>query len=165
MSKLITSLLCFFLPMLMLAQPREVSGNLNDKSGEPLLVVKESCDSLTVWLPQNVEFIRLYTQMKTPRTSVEKTAFGNASYPIMYLIRLEDARQYPIKYKLMRGTAKTIRKFSVDRICFEGFELLHIGNMRDDAIAQRASASVSELPGHDYGRRDTPVYYYRRIKR
>ena len=41
-------------------------------------------------------------------------------------------------------------------------ELEHIGNMLDDEGAQRASATVASYGLHDYAKRDTPVYYYKR---
>ena len=41
----------------------------------------------------------------------------------------------------------------------------HIGNMLDDIGAQRASATVASYGLHDYAKRDTPVYYYKRTGR
>ena len=38
----------------------------------------------------------------------------------------------------------------------------YIGNMLDDLSAQRASAEVARQGFHDYGKRDTPVYYFKR---
>ena len=59
---------------------------------------------------------------------------------------------------LMSSAFKIRRPF----LEFVGFELEHIGNMLDDEGAQRASATVASYGLHDYAKRDTPVYYYRR---
>ena len=127
--------------------------------------IQESDDSLRVWsqnFPANAEFIVLYTQQKHPRTSSERLRFGAKIYHIAYVFRFEDANHYPISHKLKRSTLKVIKKYPVDRITFAGFVLDHIDNMQNDPIAQMASAKVASYGLHDYGKRDTPVYYYRR---
>ena len=127
--------------------------------------VQESNDSLWVWtqnFPVNAEFIILYTQEKHPQSSSDKQRFGTERYPIAYVFRFEDADHCPIKHKLKRGTFKTIKKYPIDRITFAGFVLDHIDNMQNDPVAQEASAKVASYGLHDYGKRDTPVYYFRR---
>ena len=62
----------------------------------------------------------------------------------------------------MKKVIKRLKRIPVEQIEFVGFELEHIGNMLDDEGAQRASATVAGYGLHDYAKRDTPVYYYRR---
>ena len=66
------------------------------------------------------------------------------------------------KPKSMKKVIKRLKRIPVEQIEFVGFELEHIGNMLDDIGAQRASATVAGYGLHDYAKRDTPVYYYRR---
>ena len=127
--------------------------------------VQERNDSLWVWtqaFPVNAEYMALYTQERRSRSSSERQRFGAENYPIAYVFRFEDANHYPISHKLKRSTLKVIKKYPVDRITFAGFVLDHIDNMQNDTIAQIASAKVASYGLHDYGKRDTPVYYYRR---
>ena len=126
---------------------------------------QERNDSLWVWtqaFPVNAEYMVLYTQERRSRSSSERQRFGAENYPIAYVFRFEDANHYPISHKLKRSTLKVIKKYPVDRITFAGFVLDHIDNMQNDTIAQIASAKVASYGLHDYGKRDTPVYYYRR---
>ena len=138
-------------------------------SGREVLVcmsnAQERNDSLWVWtqaFPDNAEYMVLYTQERRSRSSSERQRFGAENYPIAYVFRFEDANHYPISHKLKRSTLKVIKKYPVDRITFAGFVLDHIDNMQNDTIAQIASAKVASYGLHDYGKRDTPVYYYRR---
>ena len=126
---------------------------------------QERNDSLWVWtqaFPVNAEYMVLYTQERRSRSSSERQRFEAKNYPIAYVFRFEDANHYPISHKLKRSTLKVIKKYPVDRITFAGFVLDHIDNMQNDTIAQIASAKVASYGLHDYGKRDTPVYYYRR---
>ena len=126
---------------------------------------QERNDSLWVWtqaFPVNAEYMVLYTQERRSRSSSERQRFGAENYPIAYVFRFEDANHYPISHKLKRSTLKVIKKYPIDRITFAGFVLDHIDNMQNDTIAQIASAKVASYGLHDYGKRDTPVYYYRR---
>ena len=127
--------------------------------------VQERNDSLWVWtqaFPVNAEFMVLYAQEKRPRSSSEKQRFGAESYPVVYVFRFKDGNHNPIPYKLKRSTLKAIKKYPAERVTFAGFVLDHIDNMQNDTVAQRASAEVASYGLHDYGKRHTPVYYYKR---
>ncbi|MBR5107293.1 MAG: carboxypeptidase-like regulatory domain-containing protein [Bacteroidales bacterium] len=103
-------------------------------------------------IPHEVEYITLYTQIGK----------GGVSYP--YVIRFGDETGRSRYRKQEKKVFKRIKKTPVESIQFEGFELVSVGNMADDAAAQHASAVVKAHGLHDYGVRTTPVYYYERKK-
>ena len=103
-------------------------------------------------IPDEVVFITLYTQ----------PGKGDVLYP--YVIRFGDETGASIQKKQAKKVFKHIKKTPVDSIQFEGFELVSVGNMTDDAAAQHASAAVKRHGLHDYGNRNTPVYYFERKK-
>ena len=103
-------------------------------------------------IPNEVEYITLYTQ------------HGKADALFPYVIRFGDETGASVQKKQEKKVLRAIKKQPVESIRFEGFELDTVGNMVDDAAAQRASAVVRSLGRHDYGKRDTPVYYFKRIK-
>ena len=115
-------------------------------------------------IPQEIEYITVYTQYRTPKSAAEKSHYGDAPYLCPYVIRFEDSTSLPILQKQMKKMVKSLKKTPVETIEFSGFKLIHIANMQDDAAAQRASAAVQRQGLHDYGKRDTPVYYFRRAK-
>ena len=121
---------------------------------EPANIVKD--------IPQEIEYITVYTQYRKPKSAAEKVAFGEAPYLCPYVIRFEDSTTLSILQKQMKKVAKRLKKVPVDMIEFDGFELTRIGNMQDDEAAQRALATVQSYGFHDYAKRDTPVYYYSR---
>ena len=104
-------------------------------------------------IPRDVEYITLYTQLKTKRGVM-------VLFP--YVVRFQDKDGLPIYRKEANKLKKTIKSIPAADIVIEGFELESIGNMRDDIGAQRASAAVARYGLHDYGKRDTPVYYFKR---
>ena len=101
-------------------------------------------------IPEEVRFITLYTQI------------GEASILFPYVIRFEDETGKPICRKEAKKVFRSIKKQAVNSIRFEGFELGSVGNMVDDAAAQKAADVVKSYGLHDYGKRDTPVYYFER---
>ena len=103
-------------------------------------------------IPDEVEYITLYTQI------------GKESVLYPYVIRLGDETGASIQKKQAKKVFKRLKKTPVDSIQFEGFELVSVGNMADDAAAQHASAVVKRHGLHDYGNRNTPVYYFERKK-
>lgn len=113
-------------------------------------------------IPQQVEYITVYTQYRKPRSAVEKAVYGESPYLCPYVIRFQDSTALTIPEKQMKKVIKRLKRIPVEQIEFMGFELEHIGNMLDDEGAQRASATVAGYGLHDYAKRDTPVYYYRR---
>ncbi len=113
-------------------------------------------------IPQQVEYITVYTQYRKPRSAVEKAVYGEGPYLCPYVIRFQDSTALSIPEKQMKKVIKRLKRIPVEQIEFVGFELEHIGNMLDDEGAQRASATVAGYGHHDYAKRDTPVYYYRR---
>ena len=113
-------------------------------------------------IPQQVEYITVYTQYRKPRSAVEKAVYGESPYLCPYVIRFQDSTALSIPEKQMKKVIKRLKRIPVEQIEFVGFELEHIGNMLDDEGAQRASATVAGYGLHDYAKRDTPVYYYRR---
>ena len=113
-------------------------------------------------IPQHVEYITVYTQYRKPRSTVEKAVYGEGPYLCPYVIRFQDSTALTIPEKQMKKVIKRLKRIPVEQIEFVGFELEHIGNMLDDEGAQRASATVAGYGLHDYAKRDTPVYYYRR---
>ncbi len=113
-------------------------------------------------IPQQVEYITVYTQYRKPRSAVEKAVYGEGPYLCPYVIRFQDSTALSIPEKQMKKVIKRLKRIPVEQIEFVGFELEHIGNMLDDEGAQRASATVAGYGLHDYAKRDTPVYYYRR---
>ncbi|MBR4586160.1 MAG: hypothetical protein IKO29_05415 [Bacteroidales bacterium] len=113
-------------------------------------------------IPQQVEYITVYTQYRKPRSAVEKAVYGESPYLCPYVIRFQDSTALTIPEKQMKKVIKRLKRIPVEQIEFVGFELEHIGNMLDDEGAQRASATVAGYGLHDYAKRDTPVYYYRR---
>ena len=113
-------------------------------------------------IPQQVEYITVYTQYRKPRSTVEKAVYGEGPYLCPYVIRFQDSTALSIPEKQMKKVIKRLKRIPVEQIEFVGFELEHIGNMLDDIGAQRASATVASYGLHDYAKRDTPVYYYRR---
>lgn len=106
----------------------------------------------TADIPDEVEYITLYTQIGK----------GGVLYP--YVIRFGDKAGVSFQKKQAKKVFKRIRRTPVDSIQFEGFELVSVGDMADDAAAQHASAIVKHLALHDYGNRNTPVYYFERKK-
>ena len=113
-------------------------------------------------IPQQVEYITVYTQYRKPRSAVEKAVYGESPYLCPYVIRFQDSTALSIPEKQMKKVIKRLKRIPVEQIEFVGFELEHIGNMLDDEGAQRASATVANYGLHDYAKRDTPVYYYKR---
>ena len=113
-------------------------------------------------IPQQVEYITVYTQYRKPRSAMEKAVYGDHPYLCPYVIRFQDSTALSIPEKQMKKVIKRLKRIPVEQIEFVGFELEHIGNMLDDEGAQRASATVAGYGLHDYAKRDTPVYYYRR---
>ena len=113
-------------------------------------------------IPQQVEYITVYTQYRKPRSAVEKAVYGEGPYLCPYVIRFQDSTALSIPEKQMKKVIKRLKRIPVEQIEFVGFELEHIGNMLDDEGAQRASATMASYGLHDYAKRDTPVYYYRR---
>lgn len=113
-------------------------------------------------IPQQVEYITVYTQYRKPRSAVEKAVYGEGPYLCPYVIRFQDSTALSFPEKQMKKVIKRLKRIPVEQIEFVGFELEHIGNMLDDEGAQRASAIVASYGLHDYAKRDTPVYYYRR---
>ena len=113
-------------------------------------------------IPQQVEYITVYTQYRKPKSAVEKAVYGEGPYLCPYVIRFQDSTALTIPEKQMKKVIKRLKRIPVEQIEFMGFELEHIGNMLDDEGAQRASATVASYGLHDYAKRDTPVYYYRR---
>ena len=116
-------------------------------------------------IPQQVEYITVYTQYRKPRSTVEKAVYGEGPYLCPYVIRFQDSTALSIPEKQMKKVIKRLKRIPVEQIEFVGFELEHIGNMLDDIGAQRASATVASYGLHDYAKRDTPVYYYKRTGR
>ena len=106
--------------------------------------------------------IYLDTQYRKPRSTVEKAVYGEGPYLCPYVIRFQDSTALSVPEKQMKKVIKRLKRIPVEQIEFVGFELEHIGNMLDDIGAQRASATVASYGLHDYAKRDTPVYYYRR---
>ena len=113
-------------------------------------------------IPLQVEYITVYTQYRKPRSAVEKAVYGDRPYLCPYVIRFQDSTALSIPERQMKKVLKRLKRIPVEQIEFVGFELEHIGNMLDDEGAQRASAKVASYGLHDYAKRDTPVYYYRR---
>ena len=113
-------------------------------------------------IPQQVEYITVYTQYRKPRSTVEKAVYGEDPYLCPYVIRFQDSTALSVPEKQMKKVIKRLKRIPVEQIEFVGFELEHIGNMLDDEGALRASATVASYGLHDYAKRDTPVYYYRR---
>ena len=113
-------------------------------------------------IPQQVEYITVYTQYRKPKSAVEKAVYGESPYLCPYVIRFQDSTALSIPEKQMKKVIKRLKRIPVEQIEFVGFELEHIGNMLDDEGAQRASATVASYGLHDYAKRDTPVYYYKR---
>ena len=113
-------------------------------------------------IPQQVEYITVYTQYRKPRSAVEKAVYGEGPYLCPYVIRFQDSTALSVPEKQMKKVIKRLKRIPVEQIEFVGFELDRIGNMLDDIGAQRASATVASYGLHDYAKRDTPVYYYRR---
>ena len=113
-------------------------------------------------IPQQVEYITVYTQYRKPRSAVEKAVYGEGPYLCPYVIRFQDSTALSIPEKQMKKVIKRLKRIPVEQIEFAGFELEHIGNMLDDEGAQRASITIAGFRLHDYAKRDTPVYYYRR---
>ena len=116
-------------------------------------------------IPQQVEYITVYTQYRKPRSTVEKAVYGEGPYLCPYVIRFLDSTALSVPEKQMKKVIKRLKRIPVEQIEFVGFELEHIGNMLDDIGAQRASATVASYGLHDYAKRDTPVYYYKRTGR
>jgi hypothetical protein len=113
-------------------------------------------------IPRQVEYITVYTQYRKPKSAVEKAVYGEGPYLCPYVIRFQDSTALSVPEKQMKKVIKRLKRIPVEQIEFVGFELEHIGNMLDDIGAQRASATVAGYGLHDYAKRDTPVYYYRR---
>ncbi len=103
-------------------------------------------------IPSEVEYITLYTQLGK----------ANVLYP--YVIRFGDKTGGSVQKKQEKKVFRTIKGQPVESIWFEGFVLDSVGNMTDDSAARRASAVVKSQGLHDYGRRNTPVYYFKRVR-
>ena len=116
-------------------------------------------------IPRQVEYITVYTQYRKPKSAVEKAVYGEGPYLCPYVIRFLDSTALSVPEKQMKKVIKRLKRIPVEQIEFVGFELEHIGNMLDDIGAQRASATVASYGLHDYAKRDTPVYYYKRTGR
>ena len=110
--------------------------------------------TLKAWeIPWDVHYITLYTQHRIKRGTM-------ALYP--YVIRFQDQTGQFFHKKEAKKVMKAIKNTPAADIVIGGFELDSIGNMQDDVGAQRASAAVARQGLHDYGKRDTPVYYFKR---
>ena len=131
----------------------ERSVSISDVLMVPDSVVFGQTAIKTAGIPWDVKYITLYTQLKTKRGVM-------VLYP--YVVRFQDINGQPIYRKEAKKLMKTIKSIPAADIVIEGFELESIGNMRDDAGAQRASAEIARQGFHDYGKRDTPVYYFKR---
>ena len=116
-----------------------------------LCFVQPSAQAVSA-IPDEVEYITLYTQL------------GKEDVLYPYVIRFGDETGVSIQKKQAKKVFKRLKKTPVDSFQFEGFELVSVGNMADDAAAQHASAAVKRHGLHDYGNRNTPVYYFERKK-
>ena len=85
---------------------------------------------------------------------MEKAVYGEDPYLCPYVIRFQDSTALSVPEKQMKKVIKRLKRIPVEQIEFVGFEL--------DEGAQRASATVASYGLHDYAKRDTPVYYYKR---
>ena len=119
--------------------------NLSEKTTPGSLFTVGTAD-----IPHEVEYITLYTQM------------GKGSFLYPYVIRFGDETGSSRYRKQEKKVFKRIKITPVESIQFEGFELVSVGNMADDAAAQNASAVVKAHGLHDYGKRNSPVYYFER---
>ena len=122
-------------------------------SAQTVFDVKGTVTDFTVSaavVPDEVRFITLYTQI------------GKAGTLYPYVIRFEDEAGKPVYRKEAKKVLRCIKKQAVDSIRFEGFVLVSVGNMVDDAGARKAAEVVKSYGLHDYGKRDTPVYYFER---
>ena len=123
---------------------------------EPANIVKD--------IPQEIEYIRVYTQYRKPKTAAEKARYGDNRYLCPNAIRFEDSTTLSILQKQMKKVEKRLKRIPVDNIDFVGFELVSVYNEQDDFASQRASAVVKSYGFHDYARRDSPVYLYKRVQ-
>lgn len=103
-------------------------------------------------IPSEVEYITLYTRLGK----------ANDLYP--YVVRFGNKAGASVQKKQEKRVFRAIKGQHVESIWFEGFVLETVGNMADDDAAQRASAVVQSQGLHDYGKRNTPVYYFRRVR-
>ena len=94
-------------------------------------------------IPQQVEYITVYTQYRKPRSAVEKAVYGESPYLCPYVIRFQDSTALSVPEKQMKKVIKRLKRIPVEQIEFVGFELEHIGNMLDDEGAQRASITIA----------------------
>ena len=114
-------------------------------------------------IPSEVEFIVVYTQPWRARTKAQKLVYGEDWTYAPYVIRYENNEHWAILQDESRSVKRQLRTVPANRIQFRGFEIDHIGNEKDDVVSQRAAEVVKALPGHDYAKRDNPVYYYKRV--
>ena len=131
----------------------ERSVSISDVRMVPDSVVFGQTTVKAVEIPNEVEYVILYTQFK-------KKSGVWVSYP--YVIKFMDKTGKPIFKKEADKLKKTLKNVPAADFVFEGFELTSIGSMLDDLSAQRASAEVARQGFHDYGRRDHPVCYFKR---
>ena len=115
-------------------------------------------------IPSEVEYIVVYTQPWKARTKAQKLVYGEDWTYAPYVIRYENNEHWAILQDESRSVKRQLRTVPANRIQFRGFEIDHIGNEKDDVVSQRAAEVVKALPGHDYAKRDNPVYYYKRVK-
>lgn len=106
-----------------------------------------------VEIPDEVEYVILYTQFKKKRGVW-------VSYP--YVIKFLDKTGKSVLKKEATKLKKTLKNVPAEDFVFEGFGPASIGKMLNDLSAQRASAKVARQGFHDYGRRDHPVCYFKR---
>ena len=131
----------------------ERSVSISDVLMVPDSVVFGQTTVKAVEIPDEVEYVILYTQFKKKRGVW-------VSYP--YVIKFLDKTGKPIFKKEADKLKKTLKNVPAADFVFEGFELTSIGSMLDDLSAQSASAEVARQGFHDYGRRDHPVCYFKR---
>ena len=131
----------------------ERSVSISDVRMVPDSVVFGQTTVQAVEIPDEVEYVILYTQFKKKRGVW-------VSYP--YVIKFLDKTGKPVFKKEATKLKKTLKNVPAADFVFEGFGPASIGNMLDDLSAQRASAEVARQGFHDYGKRDTPVYYFKR---
>jgi hypothetical protein len=77
---------------------------------EPANIVKD--------IPQEIEYIRVYTQYRKPKTAAEKARYGDNRYLCPNAIRFEDSTTLSILQKQMKKVEKRLKRIPVDNIDF-----------------------------------------------
>lgn len=116
-------------------------------------------------IPEECDEIVIYTQFRRAKNQEEIKHFGNEPYLSIDIIRFQDSTTKSvgiIKRIKERRFSKWFQMIPIEKLSIEGFHLLCTDVGSNDPVAQEAPRKENDEGLQYYGKRDTPVCYFKR---